>query len=303
MLWIPVTLAAAFLQNIRSALQKILKSQLSDMGATYVRFVYAWPFAIAFLALLVFGFDIAMPRANLAFVLWVIAASVSQIINTFLLLWLFSFSNFAVGTAYSKTEVVQVAMLELILLDQTTSWIGAGAIVLSTIGVLVISAGKAKLSVANLARGLGQKSTLIGLTCGLVLGASAVLFRGATLALEHESVLAKAAYTAAVATVLQTGIMTVWLRLREPGQITLVMRQWRTAGAVGFVGWLGSLGWFTAFALTNAAYVRALGQIELVFSYLSAVFFFRERVTRIEVIGIAMLVLGIVALVLERSQG
>ena len=192
MLWIPVTLAAAFLQNIRSALQKILKSQLSDMGATYVRFVYAWPFAIAFLALLVLGFDISMPRANLAFVLWVIAASVSQIINTFLLLWLFSFSNFAVGTAYSKTEVVQVAMLELILLDQTTSWIGAGAIVLSTIGVLVISAGKAKLSPANLARGLGQKSTLIGLTCGLVLGASAVLFRGATLALEHESVLAKA---------------------------------------------------------------------------------------------------------------
>ena len=155
----------------------------------------------------------------------------------------------------------------------------------------------------NLARGLGQKSTLIGLACGLVLGASAVLFRGATLALEHESVLAKAAYTAAVATVLQTGIMTVWLRLREPGQITLVMRQWRTAGAVGFVGWLGSLGWFTAFALTNAAYVRALGQIELVFSYLSAVFFFRERVTRIEVIGIGMLILGIVVLVLERGQG
>ena len=94
MLWIPVTLAAAFLQNIRSALQKTLKSQLSDMGATYVRFVYAWPFAIAFLALLVLGFDISMPRANLPFVLWVIAASVSQIINTFLLLWLFSFSNF-----------------------------------------------------------------------------------------------------------------------------------------------------------------------------------------------------------------
>ena len=213
MLWIPVTLAAAFLQNIRSALQKSLKSQLSDMGATYVRFVYAWPFAIAFLALLIFGFDISIPRANLAFLLWVIAASVSQIINTFLLLWLFSFSNFAVGTAYSKTEVVQVAMLELVLLGQTTSWIGAGAIVLSTIGVLVISAGKAKLSMANLAQGLGQKSTLIGLACGLVLGASAVLFRGATLALEHESVLAKAAYTAAVATVLQTGIMTVWLRL------------------------------------------------------------------------------------------
>ena len=302
MLWIPITITAAFLQNVRSALQKVLKTNLSDMGATYARFVFAWPFAILFLVMLMFFLDLELPQANLRFVLWVAAASVSQIINTFLLLWLFSFANFAVGTAYSKTEVIQVAILELLLLGTATNWISGGAVVISTCGVLVISAGKAKLSPANLVRGLTQKSTLIGLSCGLVLGASAVLFRGATLALEHESVLARAAYTAVVATILQTVLMTVWLRAFEPGQITLVIRNWRTAGTVGFVGWLGSLGWFTAFALTNAAYVRALGQIELIFSYLSSLFFFKERVTRTEAIGIVLLILGIVILLLERGK-
>ena len=45
-LWIPVTIAAAFFQNLRSALQKHLKAKLSNAGATYVRFLYACPLAI-----------------------------------------------------------------------------------------------------------------------------------------------------------------------------------------------------------------------------------------------------------------
>ena len=45
-LWIPLTIAGAFFQNLRSALQKHLKSRLSTAGASYVRFFYAWPFAV-----------------------------------------------------------------------------------------------------------------------------------------------------------------------------------------------------------------------------------------------------------------
>ena len=41
-LWIPVTLFAAFMQNLRSALQKHIKGKLSTGGAAYVRFCYAW---------------------------------------------------------------------------------------------------------------------------------------------------------------------------------------------------------------------------------------------------------------------
>ena len=299
-LWIPVTIAAAFFQNIRSSLQRHLKGKLSDMGATYVRFAFAWPFAVIWLALLVLGFNLDLPQPNLAFVAWVIAGSVTQIVFTFLLIWLFSYSNFAVGTTLSKTEVLQVALLEAILLREAVTPLAAGAIVVSSIGVLTLSAGKDRLTFGNLFRGLGQKSTLIGLASGFFLGASSVLFRGAALSLHHDSLLTSAAFTLVLATLLQTVLVTIWLMIFEKGQISSVVANWRVAATVGFAGWIASICWFTAFTLTNAAYVRALGQVELVFTFLVSVLFFREKVTRAEIGGAVLLASGIVILIIER---
>ena len=299
-LWIPVTIAAAFFQNLRSSLQRHLKGKLSDMGATYVRFAFAWPFAVIWLALLVLGFNLDLPQPNLAFVAWVIAGSVTQIVFTFLLIWLFSYSNFAVGTTLSKTEVLQVALLEAILLREAVTPLAAGAIVVSSIGVLTLSAGKDRLTFDNLFRGLGQKSTLIGLASGFFLGASSVLFRGAALSLHHDSLLTSAAFTLVLATLLQTVLVTIWLMIFEKGQISSVVANWRVAATVGFAGWIASICWFTAFTLTNAAYVRALGQVELVFTFLVSVLFFREKVTRAEIGGAVLLASGIVILIIER---
>mgnify|MGYP000215160484 FL=1 len=299
-LWIPVTIAAAFFQNLRSSLQRHLKGKLSDMGATYVRFAFAWPFAVIWLALLVLGFNLDLPQPNLAFVAWVIAGSVTQIVFTFLLIWLFSYSNFAVGTTLSKTEVLQVALLEAILLREAVTPLAAGAIVVSSIGVLTLSAGKDRLTFGNLFRGLGQKSTLIGLASGFFLGASSVLFRGAALSLHHDSLLTSAAFTLVLATLLQTVLVTIWLMIFEKGQISSVVANWRVAATVGFAGWIASICWFTAFTLTNAAYVRALGQVELVFTFLVSVLFFREKVTRAEIGGAVLLASGIVILIIER---
>ena len=270
------------------------------MGATYVRFVFALPFAVIWLAVLVLGFNLDLPQPNLAFAGWVIAGSITQIIFTFLLIWLFSFSNFAVGTTLSKTEVLQVALLEAILLREAVTPLAAGAIVVSSIGVLALSAGKDRLTVGGMFRGLGQKSTLIGLASGFFLGASSVLFRGAALSLNHDSLLTSAAFTLVLATLLQTILVTIWLVTFEKGQISSVVANWRVAATVGFAGWIASICWFTAFTLTNAAYVRALGQVELIFTFLVSVLFFREKVTRAEIGGAILLASGIVILILER---
>ena len=55
---------------------------------------------------------------------------------------------------------------------------------------------------------------------------------------------------------------------------------------VGVAGVVGSVGWFIAFTIQNAAYVRALGQIELVFMFITSVFIFKEKSNAMEVIGI-----------------
>ena len=271
------------------------------MGAASVRFLYACPFALAWLALLTLGFGLNLPTTSATFVIWIITGSIAQITFTFLLMWLFSFSNFTVGTALSKTEVVQVVVLEAILLHELISGLATCAVVVATAGVLIMTAGKSKLSIRSLVSGLRQKSTVIGLACGFFLGLSAVLFRGAALSLEGDSILATSAYTLAVATVIQSIMMFVWLYIREPGQITSTVTHWRHCATVGFAGWIASICWFIAFTLANAAFVRALGQIELLFTFLASVFIFREKVSRKEILGVMLLVVGITVLVIEKT--
>ncbi|MCZ6637491.1 MAG: EamA family transporter, partial [Alphaproteobacteria bacterium] len=180
-LWIPFTIAAAFFQNLRSALQKHLKSRLSTAGATYVRFFYAWPFAVIYVWGLMEWGGLKVPAVNTTFLIYCFLGGLSQIIFTFLLIWLFSFRNFAVGTTYSKTETAQVALLGLIILGDTLSLIAVVAIAVSLTGVLALSVAQTKITAANLIASLTEKPTLIGLTCGAFLGASVVLFRGGAL--------------------------------------------------------------------------------------------------------------------------
>lgn len=297
-LWIPITVAAAFFQNLRSALQKHIKGRLSTLGAAYARFLYAWPFALLYVWGLHDLGGLALPDYNLRFLLFCALGGISQILFTVVLLWLFSFRNFAVGTTFSKLEVVAIAALGALILGDGLTLVAALAIALSAVGVIVLSLDQTSLTVRTLLFGLKEKSTLIGLLSAALLGASVVFFRGAALALDHDNVAMAAAYTLAVSLVIQTVIMGLFILWREPGQIGKVLANWRWAGAVGVAGVLGSICWFTAFTLQNAAYVRAVGQIELVFTFLSSVFLFREKVSRLEVTGILLVVTAILLIVL-----
>jgi len=297
-LWIPVTLFAAFMQNLRSALQKHIKGKLSTGGAAYVRFFYAWPFALAALWLVseIGGYPI--PAINGLFLLYCVLGGVSQILFTFLLVYLFSLRNFAVGTTYSKTEVIQVALLGFVLLGDTISFTGVIAIGIGMIGVMALAVSQTAISWQNLATSLFEKSTLIGLLSGGFLGASVVLFRGATLSLGDGQVIPRASLTLAMALVIQTLITGVYLLLREPGQMRAVIRHWRPGLSVGTAGFLGSAGWFIAITLQNAAYVRAVGQVELVFTFIASIYIFKERTRAVETVGIALIVTSIIMLVL-----
>lgn len=300
-LWIPLTIAGAFFQNLRSALQKHLKAHLSTAGVTYVRFFYAWPFAVLYIwGLSHFG-GFEIPALNTRFFIFCIAGGASQILFTFLLVWLFSFRNFAAGTIYSKTETVQVAVLGLVILGDPLSLGAVVAIAVSFIGVMVLSVAETKLTLRNMITSLTEKPTLIGLACGAALGASVVFFRGAALSLGGEGFLMQAGMTVAIAVVIQTIVMGIYLALREPGQLRAVLVHWRPSLMVGIAGALASIFWFSAFTLQNAAYVRALGQIELVFTILISTIYFREKIKRLELAGIAFIVAGILILVLSKS--
>jgi drug/metabolite transporter (DMT)-like permease len=296
-LWIPITIAAAFLQNLRSALQKHIKGRLSTIGAAYARFLYAWPLALAYVWGLnsVGGLD--WPEPNRLFLFYVALGGLSQILFTVLLLWMFSFRSFAVGTTFSKLEVVIIAGLGAVILGDGLGLVASVAVAVSAAGVICFTLDRTRLTPAALLAGLTGKPALIGFACAASLGASVVFFRGAALALGYENVAMAAGYTFALAVVFQTLVMGVYIRWREPGEFTRILRHWRWAAPVGIAGALGSIGWFTAFTMQNAAYVRALGQVELVFTFLASVIIFHERVSRMEITGI-VLIIGAILLIL-----
>ncbi len=296
--WIPITIFAAFMQNLRSVLQKHIKGRLSTGGASYVRFLYALPLSYMLLWAVVHygGYD--LPAVNGEFLIYCFLGGLSQILFTFVLIYLFSLRNFTVGTTFSKTEILQIAILGLILLGDKVSMAGTAAIMLGLVGVVILSMAQSELTWANLATSLFEKSTLVGLVCGAFLGASVVFFRGATLALGDLDVMIRAAFALAVALSMQTVMLGGYLLWREPGQMTAVVRHWKPASMVGLVGFLGSVGWFTAFTLQNAAYVRAVGQIELIFTFAASVFFFKEKTSPMEFAGIALIMVAIVAIIL-----
>ena len=295
-LWIPVTLAAAFMQNLRSALQKHLKGSLSTAGATFCRFVYAVPLALAYVALLGEGLGFEWPAPDARFAVFAMLGGITQITATALLVHLFSLRNFAVGTTYSKTETVQAAVFGVVILGEPVSLAAAFAIGISLAGVMLISVAKTRLTFASLLLGRTGRVAFVGVLSGTFFGLSAVAYRAASLSLGGEGFLMQAAFTLACVVVFQTAVMGAWLRLREPGELTRVVRGWRIASLVGISGMLGSAAWFTAMTLENAAYVRAVGQVELVFTFIASYFFFRERSTALELAGIVLVVAGIVIL-------
>jgi drug/metabolite transporter (DMT)-like permease len=297
--WIPITVAAAFFQNLRSALQKHLKGRLSTTGATFSRFAYAAPLALLYVAALAALTGQDLPAPNPAFAAYAVVGGLAQITATALLLYSFSFRNFAVGTTYSKTETVQTAIFGIVILGDPLGLGAAAAILISLSGVMAISVARTRMTMLGLLTSLAEKPALVGIASGAFFGLSAISYRGASLALGEHGFLIRAAFTLACVTVFQTLVMAIYMRLREPGQVTAVLRAWRVAAWAGISGMVASAGWFTAMTIQTAAYVRALGQIELVFTFAASILLFHEWPNRAEVIGIFLVIAGILLLLLH----
>ena len=300
--WVLITVAAAFLQNVRSATQKHLKGVMGTTGATFVRFGFGLPFAFLYLFLLWQVAGRPLPVPNGTFFLWAVIGGLAQIAATFLLVHLFSFRNFAVGTAYSRTEPAQAALFGLIFLGERASQGTLVAIAISVVGVMLISVARTTLSPRTLITSVFSRTAGIGLLSGTFFGLSAVSYRSASLALAPSlpapDYMMQASYTLGFVILLQTVLMLIWIVLRERDELPRIAAAWKPAFVVGFVGASASFGWFMAMTLQQAAVVKVVAQVEMLFTFASSFFIFREWINRLELFGCLLIVLGVVMLVL-----
>ena len=291
-LWALFTVVAAAAQTVRNATQRELTAKLGTVGATHVRFLFGFPFALLFLAGVMLALGQGLPRPPAVYWPWVIVGALTQIAATALMLAAMNDRSFVVVYAYIKTEPVQAALFGLVFLgDVVTPWTAA-AILIATTGVVAMALKPGTSSDLN--------ATLLGLAAGAMFAASAVGYRGAILSLALPSYVMAATFTLALGLVLQSALLSLYLWLRSPAVLAAIVRAWRPSLFAGFMGALASQFWFLAFALASAASVRTLALVEVLFAQAISRFVFKQATTPREALGIALIVIGVVLLLLAR---
>ncbi len=291
--WILFTLLAAFMQSIRTAGQKKISLYLSPMATTLVRYLFGLPFAVGYLLVVMPSSPMGVISASVKsteFFLYASLASVAQILATFWLVKVMTFRNFAVATIFSKTEAIQTAVLGVVFFSAFLSWPAWLAVILGALGIAIMSFP-----------GSGHrpelKSVAYGLLSGLGFAFTALWLRQASLSLDY-TFIENAAITLVYMVAVQTAICLIYVVMKERDQIALLRKHIPLAVFVGLTSAFGSVGWYTAMTYENAALVRSLGQIELVFAVLITYIFFKEKISTREYFGMYAIVLSVLILLL-----
>jgi len=284
-------LLAAACQTARNAMQRELTTKLGTVGATHVRFLFGFPFALVFLAGVFMATGLPMPVLPWMFWPWAVVGAGAQILATALMLATMNDRSFVVTIAYIKTEAIQAAIFGLIFLGDPLTIGMVVAILIATAGVVTMSL-KGKGAIEG-----GYRPVALGLFSGAAFAISAVGYRGAILSLELPSFLLAATLTLAIGLILQAGLLTLYLALRDRAVLAAIARAWRPSLFAGFMGATASEFWFLAFALTSVANVRTLALVEVLFAQAITIFAFKQATTTRDALGIALIVAGVLLLI------
>ncbi|MES2626834.1 MAG: DMT family transporter [Pseudomonadota bacterium] len=289
-LWIPFTLFAVVMQSVRMAGQKRVTQYLSVPAATLVRFLYGLPFAAVYCGFLHVHEGDSATTFHKEFFLWCSLAAVSQIIATVLFVKALQTRNFAVGTSLVKTEAFITSLIGSWFFDDPLNLNGYAAVLLGVTGVLIASKVQFKRSDA------ATTDTIVyGLGAGLGFALSALWLREGILSLAVPAIQG-AAYALLFMVVLQTVLCFVWVFARQPEQLRLMRHKWLPCLFIGFTSVAGSIGWFTAMSMQNAALVRTLGQTEFLVALAITYYYFGESISRREFLGMLFVIVSVLLL-------
>jgi len=279
--WVFFTLSAVVLQTFRNALQSKLSANMSTSGVTLARFLFAPPIALIYLVLLYTFSHQAIPEFPLKFVLLVILASVMQISATSLMVILFKQKNFSVGAGLAKSEALVAAVLGTIFFGSQLSAFGWVGIVVGATAIFVLSGGgrKGQLSV---------KTVIIGLACGTCFALTSLFVRDASHLLNvpfpHS-----AAWVLLWVLCIQTTLLVSYIAVKHKSTFVALKNNAKMTLATSIISCFGTICWFSAVSLHHVAYVKTLGQVEVLLTMVLATFWLKNKVQKHEVIGLLLI--------------
>jgi len=297
-LWIPIVLVAAALQTARNAGQKHLSTRVSPWLAAWVRFGFGLPIALIYLVIVLAGFDLPFPPLTGKFLVPALVAALMQIAGTVFLIRLFRLRNFAIGSTFVRTEAIIAAVLGSVVFSESIDLWGWLAIVISVTGVVLISVVRSTVRRTSLLGSIFNASAGVGLLAGFGFALASFFIRQASLSFADDNFVYTAAVPFIVVIGLQTLVLGLFIGLFERQEFRKLLGVWRPSLFVGVTSAIGSIGWFTAMTIQRVSFVKALAQIEFVFALFVAILVFKEHPTRVEILGMVLIAIGIVVLLL-----
>ena len=297
-LWAIIAIIAATAQSLRTVCQKILIPRTGELGASFSRFIYGILFAWLWILTICITTNSSLPEINFLFLVFVGFAAVLQIAFTILLIMMFNYRNYAIGIALSKTEILQTAILEAIIIGYVASFSIILAIVMGLVGIAFLSYQKIEFSNGHVSHLFFCPSHFLGIGSGTALALANIFYFKATMLLGGNMLVLDASFTAGIAITLQTIILGAYLALKQPEQLMLCLANWRIGIFIGITAAISTAAWFIAFAMFHLGAVRAIGQIELIISILFSWLFLKEKITFLEVTGISVLGISIILVLL-----
>jgi hypothetical protein len=289
--WVLATIIGAAGLTTRNAMQRNLTQKIGTIGATQVRFLYGLPFSVIFLGISAFITGQSIPALNGTMLGFALSGAVTQIIATALMLLAMKERSFAVTTAYTKTEPVQVALFSVVVLGDKIGVFAALAILTATIGVILMAVKAGDSWTKS-----GLRPVSYGIVSGTFFALSAVSFRGSILSLNDTSFLLAASMVLVTGLSIQTAILLAYMGFFNRTALMSSLNVWRASLLAGFVGAFASQAWFIGFSLTTAANVRTLGLVEMIFAQIITRRVLKEQTMVREWLGMALILVGVAAL-------
>ncbi|KZN15435.1 DMT family transporter [Marinomonas sp. TW1] len=290
-MWIFITLFAAACQSARTAYQNTLAREAGFLHATMARSLYGLPLVSFYLFVIWWLFGEVSLNGTMTFWWAASVCALAQILATYFMLRAFQSGSYAIGTLLAKTEAVLAALIGLPLLHYTLtfgSWVGIG---LGVLGAVVMT-----VKWHNLRHAHRDVSLLFGLASGLCFAMTSVMASMASHALSG-SIITSAGVTLWFVLVLQSIVLCSLQMIKMRDFKAPFKHEFRLSCQVGVLSSLGSIGWFTGFALVNPALVKTLGQIEILGTLYYSKVRFSETLNKQQWLGGTMILISVILVV------
>jgi drug/metabolite transporter (DMT)-like permease len=301
-MWILLAVIAGCVQTARNALSRSLTGKISPTLSSWARFSFNLPFSTS-LALLLILLNGA-PTLSWPFYLYCTITALTQLFANVALIKAFESANFAQSIVLHKLEVGFTAIVGMLFFAETPSPTGWFGVVVCTCGMMLINLGRERGPEGWRRAFHVDRGAVFALGCamGLVFAGFALKMGVASFVLTNPRVGAArfeaAAHTLFHTTWIEVAILSFFLLVRRPHEFRLVPMHWRRLLPLGASAFTGSICWFWAYSLTLVAYVKAVGQIEVLFAIALAIRVWQEQEVWRQLPGVALLTIGIALVVL-----